>query len=108
MIGHDQQQQHGDRHGARLRPVAIEEELVGQQLGDHELVGAAEQRGDHVFTHGRDEHQQRAGDDARERQRQRHAQERADRAGAEIRAASSSVLSCFSRFEYSGRIMNGR
>ena len=51
---------------------------------DHQLVGAAEQRRDHVFAHRRDEHQQRAGDDAGHRQRQRDAQEGLDRPGAEI------------------------
>ena len=44
-------------------------------LRDHQLIGAPEQRGNHVFTHRRDEHQQRAGDDSGHRQRQRDAQE---------------------------------
>jgi hypothetical protein len=63
---HDQQQQHRDGHGARLRPVSIEEEFVGQQLRHHELIGAAEQRRNDVLTDRRDEHQQRARDDAGE------------------------------------------
>ena len=62
---HHQQQQDQDRHRARHRPVAILEELVRQHPPDHQLVGAPEQRRDHVLADRRDEHQQRAGDDTR-------------------------------------------
>jgi hypothetical protein len=83
--GHDQQQQDQDRHRARDRQVAVLEELIRQHAADHQLIGAAEQRRNHVLAHRRDEHQQAAGEDAGERLRQRDRQERAKRPCAQIR-----------------------
>ena len=78
---HHEQQQDQHRHRARHRPVAVLEELVRQHAADHELVGAAEQRRNDVLADRRNEHEQRPGDDAGHRLRQR------DRAGTPSAAA---------------------
>ena len=64
----DQQQYHRNRRG--YRPVSVDEELVPQRAADHQRIGAAQQGRDDEFAYGRDEYQQRAGDDAWHRQRQ--------------------------------------
>jgi len=60
------------------------EEFIREHAADHELIGAAEERGNHVFAHRGDEHQQGPGDDARHRQGQRNAQEGLPRARSQI------------------------
>ena len=85
-IGISSSMQQRDRHRARDRPVAVTEELGPQHFADHQLLGAAEQRRDHELADRGDEHQHRAGDDARHRQRQRDLHERLPRTRAEIRS----------------------
>ena len=64
-----------DRHRRAQRPVLRFEELAHDEAPGHQALRPAEQVGRDVLTHQRDEHQQQPGDDARHRQRQRHAGE---------------------------------
>ena len=59
-------------------------ELVPQHASDQLRLRPAEQFWNHVFSNGRDEHQQRACPDSGQRQRECHRQERAPRRSAEI------------------------
>ena len=84
MIGTTSSKQQDHRHRRRNRPVAVGEELVPQGLADHQRLRAAEQVGDDELADRRDEHQQAAGDDARQRQRKGDLPEGGARRAAEI------------------------
>src|SRR6185436_8470442 len=104
----DQQQQHRDSHGARVRPAAVVEELVIQLVAIMSWSVRPNNSGTtYSPTAGMNTSSEPAripGIDSGSVMRRKARIGPAPRSDA----ASSSVLSCFSRFEYSGRIMNGR
>ena len=87
LVDHDRHHQEGEqhrRHRGSDRPVLVLEELGPQRLADHDVLRAAEQVGNDEFADDRDEAQQRAGGDARQRERQRHQPERLPARAAEV------------------------
>ena len=87
------EQDHGDQdHGHRRtqRPVLRHQELVGHHPTHHVALRATQDGCGDVVTRQRDEHQQRAGDDARHREGDRHLSHR-------LPAAGTQVLGCFTQ-----------
>src|ERR1700731_4863942 len=68
----DQQHQESDGYRGGDGPIAVAEKLIPQDAPDHEIVGSAEQCGNHEFADGWDEHQHGAGDDSWHGQRKRN------------------------------------
>ena len=78
-----QHQQHDAQRAGRA-PVEEDLDVVGDAVGDHDHLAAAQHRRRHVEAEAEDEDDQRAGEQARQRQREEHRPERARRAGAEV------------------------
>src|SRR5579862_4637748 len=81
---YDEGQENENGYRAGDRPIAILEKLIRQYSSDHELVGTSKERGNNVFAHGGNKHQERSGDDSRHRLRQCDPQECCDGIRAEI------------------------
>jgi hypothetical protein len=81
---HHQHDQQDDRDRRGHGPVAVVEELDPERLADHQRAGAAKQVGNDELAHGRNEHQQAAGQNARHGEPRGHLPEGADAGAAEI------------------------
>ena len=91
------------------RVVADRQEARLDDVADHLRLRVAQQLGVDVVTDRRDERQQRAGDDARQGERQGHPPEALPAAGVEVlRPPRAGCGGIFSSATYSGSVMNGR